>query len=825
MNTVHTSTPRFTCALTTLLAISFAASAQVERQFNGTVDSQIGVMPTASTIMAPLPDGIAGWGKGDAKVSCKGCNKEAMYKAFIASGGQQDKAVQMLADTPSDTDILDNNFDVDIDPIAPFISGSNTMTLASTVNGLTEFTFRLRSNNSTTTNGYTISTVVINGTTTLPGSSVVSVGTYGRKITLDRAYNIGEQFTVKVNYSGTPVSVGFGSFSAGATALNSLPFACNLSEPYYAGSIWPVKDGEYATSGDNSDKSTATISITSPSAYRSISNGVLQSITPVAGGKSKYTWRTNIPTASYLFCFAIHAYNVYDYTYNYPLPSGATGSMPFQINISPPSDSAANRAIWSQSLQMMETLRPLYGVYPFVSEKYGVYQFTFGGGMEHQTMTGMGGSFSENVTVHELGHQWWGDNVTCKTWNDVWLNEGFATYTEALWAERKPGSVGISALHSAMASRRPATAALTGTTSASVYCYNVASASAIFSTSTTYNKGAWALHTLRKYVGDVKFFQILANYRAAYQGSGATTQQFADVASATYGSSLQDYFDSFVFGQGAPVYSYGTQAVTINGKTYLKLHLKQTQSTVMGKAGKFVTPIDVKMTTASGATTAVILNNEREESFVIPTNGLVTAVVLDESNWILNNGKASATYLASPPKLLVAVPEPGANFACSGSPTTAQLTFSENIVATGANFSVVGPAGAITTTYSYNSATNTVSLGLGTLSVAGTYTVTVSDLVTAGGIRLDGEIANASSSASLPSGDGLANGAAVYTFTVACNACPADLDANGVVDSGDLGFALLDVGYCPGCPADLDGDSNVDSSDVGLILLDVGPCP
>ena len=71
----------------------------------------------------------------------------------------------------------------------------------------------------------------------------------------------------------------------------------------------------------------------------------------------------------------------------------------------------------------------------------------------------------------------------------------------------------------------------------------------------------------------------------------------------------------------------------------------------------------------------------------------------------------------------------------------------------------------------------------------------------------------------------MANGAAVYTFTVACNACPADLDANGIVDSGDLGFALLDVGYCPGCPADLDGDSNVDSSDVGLILLDVGPCP
>ena len=158
-----------------------------------------------------------------------------------------------------------------------------------------------------------------------------------------------------------------------------------------------------------------------------------------------------------------------------------------------------------------------------------------------------------------------------------------------------------------MASRRPASAALTGTTSASVYCYNVASASAIFSSSTSYNKGAWALHTLRKYVGDVKFFQILANYRATYQGSAATTQQFVDIASAVYGSSLQGYFDSFVVGQGAPVYSYATQAVTINGKTYLKLNVKQTQNTLMGKTGELQAP-DIRTSGACYLQTTISAN-------------------------------------------------------------------------------------------------------------------------------------------------------------------------------------------------------------------------
>lgn len=743
-----------------------------------------------------------------------GCGKSrALWLRARAGLPVQDgEPAAVTREASTDTDLLSNDLDIEVTPTgtnAGMIAGSNTMRVRSLVNGLTQFTFRLRSPN------FTVSSVTLNGVTPATASTPGS-NSYGRTVTLDRPYNIGEEFTVRVAYSGIAVSRGFGSI-AFTTQFNGGPaIAASLSEAYYGATWWPTKDGDVFLPGDNGDKATGSIAITAPSIYTSVSNGLLTSTTPVAGGKTKYRWTTNLQTAPYLFFFSTSVYNQWSQTYSYPLPGGGTGTMPVEFSIYPNDDTPANRAAWEKCLDVLAAYRQPYGEYPFVSEKYGMYEFPFGGGMEHQTYTGIGG-FWESVVAHELAHQWWGDNVTCKTWNDIWLNEGFATYSEAIWEENKPGSSGQPALQAAMNARRP------GAVNDSVYLYDTSNMTRMFSSDFTYDKGAWVLQALRHVVGDTTFFDILHQYRATYQGQGATTNNFRDVASSVSGIDLTNFFQQWVYGIGAPAYTAGFDTITISGQNYARLVINQTQDPAWGANSKFSMPIDVDVSTTSGVTRVVLQNTARTQHYLIPIQGSASSVVLDPQDWFLITSKTGTTYSNGPAKIIGTIP--AADAALTQAPTLAKIKFSENVNAPSSAFTFTGPSGPVAFTYSYSAAKFESSLVPTGVLAPGTYHIDVADSVTtvASSMALDGEPVVGF----YPTGDGLPGGAAHFSFTIQAPVCPADLDngsgsgtSDGAVDINDLLY-FLNQFESGGLGADLDNGSGSGTPDGGVDINDL----
>jgi len=679
------------------------------------------------------------------------------------------------------TDVLNNTLDIEVAPPGGALSGSNTMTIRSNANGLSQFTFRLRWNFTVTQCTVTdsVGSYTVSPTVPFSGSNPAS---YGRTFNLLRPLNTGDVFTVRVEYSGTLVEgIGLGSIVFGSQNNGGGPgVVCTLSEPYYAATWWPCKDSDVFQVGDNSDKATLTMSITAPSNYRSLSNGLLIAEEPVAGGKKKYTWSTAYPLSTYLVFFATSEYNVFTATYDY-----GTGIMPLEFDIYTSDDTPAHRATWLKVPDMLAALRTPYGLYPFINEKYGIYQFEFAGGMEHQTFTGQGGAggvaFLEYITAHELGHQWWGNNVTCKTWSDIWLNEGFATYTEALWEELKPGSSGFPALKAAMLDRK--TTNITG----SVYIppSQTNSPNRIFSGALSYDKGAWILHQLRHIVGDATFFSILQTYRAAYEGGAPTTADFTALASTVAGRDLSWYFNPWLYQVGGPNYEYGWQNVFLNGQNYLRLMIRQVQSVPT----IFPMPIDIKVTTVAGATTHIVFDDAQTDYFLIPLGANpAIAVALDDDRWIHDYGKAPVAYIPGPPKLTATLPAPGFSAVDYAAPSTLELTFSDNITIAPATISVTRDSIPVSFTLSYNPGTQIATLDFGAPLGAGSYAVVISDAVSSvsSALALDGELALANSPASLPSGNGAAGGLAAFTFTITPDPCPADFNHSGMISVQDI---------------------------------------
>jgi aminopeptidase N len=508
--------------------------------------------------------------------------------------------------TQAPVDAIHYKLEIELLFTSKSIQGTQHATFKSLMNGLKTVDLDLYS-------GYAIASVKL-GTKSLTFSRPANK----ISVTLDRTYNLNEQFTLDIAYSGSPpTSSGFGGMVF--TTHSGSPMCWTLSEPWDAKLWWPGRD----TLGD---KSTFEMWITHPDTMLAASNGLLQGTDKLAGNRLRTRWQEKYPIIPYLVSLAVTNYRKRVDTY-----TGMGANMPVEFYVFPEYWNSWQNGM-NAIVPMLDAFSKVFGQYPFVNEKYGIAQFTWGGGMEHQTISSQS-SVAEWLSAHELGHAWWGDAITCKTWHDIWLNEGFATFCEAVWAERKLGG-SLAAYRSYMIGRKPYR--VDGT----VYVYNPTSVNTIFSSTNVYRKGGWVVHMLRGALGETMFWKVLADYRKAFEGGSADTRDFEKSLSKTVGKDMNWFIDQWVKKNGAPTYNTGWSANVIGGKDYVYLQMNQSQS----YQSVYTMPVRIRVGTTKGTEEHTVWNDSRQDAFVIPVGAPATSISVDPDQWILRPTPRTMSY-------------------------------------------------------------------------------------------------------------------------------------------------------------------------------------
>ena len=369
----------------------------------------------------------------------------------------------------------------------------------------------------------------------------------------------GTRDSFEVFYGGNPIGVtgnnGAYSYEFHATG----PIISTLSQPYGAPYWWPCKQ----TLNDKIDS--IDIIVDTDKAFKVGTNGLLLSTTPLNATEHRVHWKHRYPVVTYLIAIAVSNYEEsLDHVYFHNRPD----SLPVLNYVFPQFLSTASQEA-KGVLPMLRLYDSLFVPYPFPSEKYGHAQFTWGGGMEHQTMSFMV-NFSYDLMAHEVAHQWFGDMVTCGSWNDLWLNEGFATYLTALAYEFLKSKEEFRFQMRIMRNN------ITQNDDGAVKPSDTSRVNVLFNGRLTYRKGAWLLHMLRHQVGDSMFFegcrQFLTGGNRAYGFS--TTDEFRQVMEAVSGQDLKWFITQWYEGQGHPELKMNWQQ---RGNT-VKFSVQQTPS-------------------------------------------------------------------------------------------------------------------------------------------------------------------------------------------------------------------------------------------------------
>ncbi|MCX7919488.1 MAG: M1 family metallopeptidase [bacterium] len=431
-------------------------------------------------------------------------------------------------------------------------------------------------------------------------------------------------FTVRVFYRGTPNPNGTFGAPYRRTTHSGTAIVYSFSEPYGARQWWPCKDVP-------DDKATLETRWTCPTAYIPVSNGKLVSVTTSAGNHT-FNYYESYPITTYLVSVACtnYLYEYGIYTSQNLLSRMTVGAYIF------PENAGTESGGYRGTITMIDFFAKKFGEYPFLTEKYVTAEHTITSSMEHQTATSLrangleSGGFTRS-NIHELAHQWFGDMITMQHFDHLWLNEGFATYCEALWQE---GFYGKDSYHSW----------INAWTTSDTYPI-VSSSADSFSGSIVYRKGAWVLHMLRHIVGDSTFFAALRNYAentALRYGTALSIDFQRDVERTMGGStSLSWFFDEWLYQAPRPNYTWNCWTTKSGSTTVLNLEITQTQAT-----STYIMPIDFRVYfSPSGNTTITVWNTQKaKQTYAIPIGigYTISSVAFDPDNWVLEYKNVSS---------------------------------------------------------------------------------------------------------------------------------------------------------------------------------------